>query len=224
MGKPVKHGACALGAFFTRGQFLPSGVVVACLYLCVCPSVRLCVNHLLVRAITRDPFKLGSPNLDQRCKRHCLGPLLFWGAIDIDIEGQIQLKIQNLPHFQFVRTISHYPFKLGSPNLDQMCQIAWLRFLLFGVAIALNLQSQIWFKKSNFLVSPLLQIHYHHITTREPWVPRLLHRPDCFIISTLCAYLYTQTVSRSRHFHSLNTDLGSRGYFGVYRRSCFNLD
>ena len=50
-----------------------------CLYLCVCVclSVRLsvclcvglCVNHLLVLVITRDPFKLGSPSLDQRCKR-----------------------------------------------------------------------------------------------------------------------------------------------------------
>ena len=50
---------------FTRGQFWPSGIVVAC--VCVCLSV--CVNQLLVRAITRDPFKLGSPNLDRRCKK-----------------------------------------------------------------------------------------------------------------------------------------------------------
>ena len=47
------------------------------LRLCVCPCV--CVNHLLARRITRDPFKLGSPNLDQRCKRPWLRSLLFWG-------------------------------------------------------------------------------------------------------------------------------------------------
>ena len=55
----------------------------------VCVSVCVCVNHLLVRAITWDPFKLGSPNLDQRCKRPWLRSLLFWGAIDLDLQGQI---------------------------------------------------------------------------------------------------------------------------------------
>ena len=50
---------------FTRGKFWPSGIVVACVCLCVCPCV--CVNPSLVRAITHDPFQLGSPNLDHRC-------------------------------------------------------------------------------------------------------------------------------------------------------------
>ena len=35
---------------------------VLSLPLSVCPSVRVCGNHLLVRAITHHPFKLGSPN------------------------------------------------------------------------------------------------------------------------------------------------------------------
>ena len=62
-----------------------------CLRLCVCLSVCLCVcvNHLLVRTITRDPFKLGSPNLDQRCKRPWLRSLLFCGLINLDLQGQI---------------------------------------------------------------------------------------------------------------------------------------
>ena len=74
-------------SFFTRGQFWPSGIVVACVCLCVCPYV--CVNPLLVRAITHHPFKLGSPNLDHRCKRPWLRSLLFWGVIDLDLQGQI---------------------------------------------------------------------------------------------------------------------------------------
>ena len=41
------------------------------------------------------------------------------------------------------------------------------------MAIDLDLQGQIWLKKSNFLVSPLLELHNHHITTREPWVPNI---------------------------------------------------
>ena len=46
-------------------------------------SVRVCGNHLLVRAITHHPFKLGSPNLDNRCKRPWLRSLLFLGVIDL---------------------------------------------------------------------------------------------------------------------------------------------
>ena len=174
-------------SFITRGQFWPLGIVFACVCLCVRP----CVNHLLVRTITQDPFKLGLPNLDQRCKRPWLRSLSFCGAIDHELQGQILLKSQNLPDFDIVRTITHYPFKLGSQNLDQMCKIAWLRSLLFCVAIDIDIQGKIWLKKSNFLVSPLLEIHNHHITTRVPWVPRLLHRRDCFMVSILCACLYT---------------------------------
>ena len=36
----------------------------------------------------------------------------------------------------------------------------------------------------------LLEIHNHHITTREPWVPRLFHRPDGFTVSILCMCSY----------------------------------
>ena len=141
-----------LWSVFTRCQFWPSGIVIACVCVCVCVCVSLCVNHLLVCAITWDPFKLGSPNLDQRCKRPWLRSLLFWGAIDLDLQGQIWLQSQNLPHFELVRTITHHPFKLGSPNLDQRWKIAWWRSLLFWVAIDLDLQGQIWFKRSNFSI------------------------------------------------------------------------
>ena len=167
---------------FTRGQFWPPGIVFACAR----PSFTK-----FVRAITHHPFKLGSPNLDQRCKTPWLRPLMFWGAIDLDLQGQIQLEKQNLPHFELVCTITHYPFKLGSLNLDQRCKIHGLRSILFCGPIDHELQGQILLKKSNFLALPPLEIHNHNITTREPWVPRLLHRPDCFMVSILCTYLYT---------------------------------
>ena len=70
-------------AFFTRGQYWPSGIVA-----CVCQSVRPSVTKF-VRAITYHPFKLGSPNLDHRCKRPWLRSLLFLGVIDSDLQGQI---------------------------------------------------------------------------------------------------------------------------------------
>ena len=60
-----------------------------CMRLSVCPSVCVCGNHLPVRAITHHLFKLGSPNLDHRCKRPWLRSLLFWGVIDLDLQGQI---------------------------------------------------------------------------------------------------------------------------------------
>ena len=46
--------------------------------------------------------------------------------------------------------MTHCPFKLGSPNLDQRWKIAWWRSLLFWVAIDLDLHGQIWFKQWNF--------------------------------------------------------------------------
>ena len=55
------------------------------LWVCVC----VCINHELVRTIPHRPFKLGSPNLDQRCKTPWFGSLLFLGMIDLDLQGQI---------------------------------------------------------------------------------------------------------------------------------------
>ena len=64
-------------SFFTRSQFWPKGIVVACVCLCACPSVHVCGNHLLVHAINHHPLNLRSPNLDHRCKRPWLRSLLY---------------------------------------------------------------------------------------------------------------------------------------------------
>ena len=142
--------------FFTRGKFWPSGIVVA---------------------------KLGSPNLDQRCKTPWLRSLLFWCAINLDLEGQIWLKNPNLPHFELVRRITHHPLKLESPNLDQKYKICWLRSLLFWG------QLTVIFNVKFDLKSQIVWFHHYrnwkYMTTREPWVPRLLHGPDCFMASIL---------------------------------------
>ena len=209
LGKTIRYAILGEALDFYPRPVLAFGIDIACVCVCVCLSVCVCVSVsitcLSAHAITRDPFKLGSPNLDQRYKRPWLRSQSFWGAIDLDLQGKFLLKSQNLPHFELVRTITHYPFKLGSQNLDQMCKIAWLRSLLFLVAIDLDRKSQIWLKKSNFLVSPLLEIHNHHITTREPGVPRLLHRPDCCHgLHPLRILIYLDcftvpTVSQSQH-------------------------
>ena len=89
-----------------RNDFYPRPVLAfgycRCLRVCVCVCVRVSVNHEIVRAIIHQPFKLGSPNLDRRCKRPCWRSLLFCGVIDGDLQGQIELKSQHLPHFGLV--------------------------------------------------------------------------------------------------------------------------
>ena len=130
----------------TRGQFWPPGIVIAP----VRPSVRHQVcprdNSSLVQArIT----KLG-PRMQNTMVKV---PIVLGGNQLWPSRSNLRSKSsQNLPHFELLRTITHHPFKLGSPNLDQRCKIHWLISLLFWVAIDLDLQGQIWHKKSNFLV------------------------------------------------------------------------
>ena len=69
-------------------SFLPEasyGLRILSLSACVCVSV----NHELLRTITSQPFKLGSPYLTQRCKRPWFRSLLVLGVIDFELQGQI---------------------------------------------------------------------------------------------------------------------------------------
>ena len=78
-------------SFSIRGHFRPSGIVVACVFVFVCPCglVSVCINLGFVRAITNHSFKLAPLNLEYRCKRPWLRSLLFYGVIDLDLQGQI---------------------------------------------------------------------------------------------------------------------------------------
>ena len=111
-----------------------------CLHVCVCVCVRVSVNHEFVRAITHQPFKLGSPNLDQRCKRPWLRALLFCGIIDRDLQGQIELQSQNLPNFGLMHAITHHQLKLQFPNLEQKCILALFRSLPILGLMEIDLQ------------------------------------------------------------------------------------
>ena len=99
-----------------------------CLHVCVC--VCLSVNHQLVRVVTHQPFKLEPPNLDQRCKRSWLRSLLFFWTIDLELQGQIELKCQNLPHFELVRAISHHQLKSVFQGVKPF--LYSYKFLYFG--------------------------------------------------------------------------------------------
>ena len=114
---------------------------------------------MLVRAITHHPFRLGSPNLDQRCKRPWLRSLLFCGTIDRDIQGQIELQSRNLPHFELVHAITHHQFKLQFPNLEQKCILALFRPLPILGLIEIELHFNSIF---NFKPRPNLAFYIHH--------------------------------------------------------------
>ena len=70
------------------------------LSLSVCMCVCVSVNHQFVREITCHSIKLQSPKLDKKCKTPWLRSLLCRGFIDLDLQGQIEIKSQNLPHFR----------------------------------------------------------------------------------------------------------------------------
>ena len=57
----------------------------------------MCVNHELVRTITRRSFKLRSPNLDQWCKTRWFRSLLFLGWSTLSFKVKFNLKSNITP-------------------------------------------------------------------------------------------------------------------------------
>ena len=112
---------------------------------------------MLVHAITHHPFKLGSINLDQRCKRPLWRSILFCGMIDCDLQGQIDLQSQNLPHFELVHAITHHQFKLQFTNFEQNCILALFRSLPFLAWLKLIFNSFF-----NFKPRPNWAFYVHH--------------------------------------------------------------
>ena len=82
----------------------------------------VCANHLLVCAITRNPFKLGSQNLDRRCKTPWLRFLFFRGKWSCQ---RLKSAIYAIMSLKFVSAITHHPFKLRSPNLYRESHIGF---------------------------------------------------------------------------------------------------
>ena len=70
-----------------RDTFRRCGCPCLCPYVCVCLCV--CQPLLVVHAITHHPFKLGSPNLDQKMQNILLEVHNVWGLIELNLPGQI---------------------------------------------------------------------------------------------------------------------------------------
>ena len=118
------------------------------------PRTVLAFGYCRCLRLSVRPSVRPSSNLDQRCKRPWLRSLLFCGTIDCDLQGQIELQSQNLPHFELVHAITQHRLKLQFPNLEQKCILALFRSLPILGLIEIDLQ----FK---FLISNPDQIEFY---------------------------------------------------------------
>ena len=118
-------------AIFTRGQFWPSGIVIAhvCVFVSVCVYQSLACPHDNASAVQARITKFESQVQNALVKI----PIIL-GLIDLDLQDRI------LPHFEFVRSITCQWFKLESPNLDKKYILVQLRSLLILGVIDLQLQ------------------------------------------------------------------------------------
>ena len=164
----------------------------ACVWLSVCVSVCVCFRQprTFPRHNSSPVQARNTKNWTKDVKQLGWGPYCFVGAIDIDLQCQIQLRSPNWPLLELVRTITHQPFKLGSPNLNQRCKAPWLRSLLFMGQLTLTFKIKSKFEGQNF-IKPSCRKYITTTGTGEPSLPRLLHGPDCFMVSILYTYLYT---------------------------------
>ena len=120
---------------FTRDQFWPLSNVVAC--ICWCVSQSVCFNHLYT--CLRDnswPIRARTTKFGPEVQNTLLkiftvlGGNWYWPSRAT--LSNFKVKFYPFLSLKFVRGISHHPFKLGSPNLDQRCQATLLRPLVFG--------------------------------------------------------------------------------------------
>ena len=186
------------GWLLPKASVWPPGIVVACICLCV----RVSVITEFVCAITRHPFKLGSPNLDHTHKIPWFRSLLFCGVIDLDIQGQIERKTKIYPILR-LSVLTHHPFKPGPPNLEQRCKIPWS--ILFGRWGGGRGWGWGW-PPGSILT---WKVKISSFTASRAWLFHGLH-PLYVII-----YLERFTVLTLSQSQSSSRILDSRGYFGA---------
>ena len=181
----------------------------------MCPLFRVSVYQSRAcphDTITRDTFKLRSPNLDQRCKTPWLRCLLFFfffvffffvcvcvcvgggGVSTLTFKVKFNSKVQTslfwvcLHHNSSPIQARIITFGPKVQNTFVKIPIIFLGWLTLTFRVKLNVKD--CFMGLTVSWSPSSACTYK---------PRLFHSPDSFTVSTLCTY----------------NDLGSRGDFGV---------
>ena len=169
------------GSFFTRGQFWPPGVVVACVCVCVCLSV--CVSITCCPRDNSGPVQARITKYGPKMQKTLVKvPIVLWTDRPWPSRSNLTWKSKFTPFW----ACTHH----NSPPSQA-------RITKFGPGILVQNWGQLTltFKvkhdlKVKFSGFTLLEIHNHLITTREPWVSRLFHGPDCFTVSILCICPY----------------------------------
>ena len=135
---PKKFKCTFLLVIFAWGQFWPFGYC-RCLRLCVCVCLCVC-ESLACRRDNSGPVQARITKFGSKMQKTLVKvPIVLWTGWPWPSRSN-STSGPNLPHFEIVRTITHHPSTLGSPNLEQGCKIPWLRSLLFWGAIDYDLQ------------------------------------------------------------------------------------
>ena len=107
----------------------------------------VCVNHLLVRAITWDPFKLGSPKFGPKMQKTLvMVPSVLWTDWPWPSRSNLTWNSKLTPFW----ACPHYNSPLIQARITKFgpdVQKHWPRTLLFWEAIDPDLQGQIWLNK-----------------------------------------------------------------------------
>ena len=147
---------------FTRGQFWPSGIVIACVCGSVCPCVCMCVYQS--RACPHDnssPIQARITKFGPEMQNTLVYvPIVFGDARPWSSRSNLTWK-SNFTSFELVHTITHQPFKLESPNLDRKCILALPRSLLILDLIGFDLHFH--FQSWNLFSTKFICTHFVYI-------------------------------------------------------------
>ena len=105
--------------------------------------VKSFVNWTPRPELNQDFACWGLSHEDLRCHNYPRPVLAFGYCHCLRLWVCVSVCVCLCINHELVRPITHGPFKLGSPNLNQICKTPWSRSLLFLGMIDLDLQGQI---------------------------------------------------------------------------------
>ena len=146
---PKSYGAVTF--FFTRGQFWPSGIVVACVCVCVCVCLSVCQSLVCPRnnsgPVQAKIIKLG-PKMQNTLVKI---PIFLWTDRPWTSRSNLTWKSKFTPFWACPHHNSP-PIQARITKFGPEMQNTLVKIPVVLGAIDLKLQGQIWLKKSNFQV------------------------------------------------------------------------
>ena len=145
--------------FFTRGQFWPSVIVVACICMCVCVCPCVCVSVCLSQAClhhSSSPVQVWISKFGPEVQNTLVKIPIVWGSF---LLWSSRSNLTSKSKF-------HYDWFIHQDKYTTTRVNTWLLRLL---------HSPDWFTVS-------------FLCTYRTYISRLLHGPDCFSLNLLHAY------------------------------------